>query len=367
CGYVVASAEGLILGVNQTFLTWTGFSRSDLVGARRFSELLSAGGRIYYETHIAPMLSMQGHVREIAVEILRSDRSRLPVLVNADVEPDAGRGPAMIRIAVFDATERRSYERELLRAKEAAEAAEMRAVSLARALQATLIPPRPPEIAGLDVGAAYRPEGRGEEVGGDFYDVFEVADDDWVVVIGDVSGKGVEAAVVTALARYTLRGAAVRTESPSQALATLNTVLMAEQVERFCTAALLRLRRDGCSWDVTMSSGGHLLPLLRRPRSLPQPVGAAGSLLGVFAQPSLVDVHCRLEPGDCLLLFTDGVTEARAGREFYGDDRLVEAFDRYRSVGAATLADDLVSEIVDFQSGRPRDDIAVVALQVPQP
>jgi sigma-B regulation protein RsbU (phosphoserine phosphatase) len=365
CGYLTTSPEGLILAVNQTLLTWTGFGRGELVGVRRFSDLLSPGGRIYYETHIAPMLSMQGSVREIAVEVVRADRSRVPVLVNAVMEPAAGDRPAVIRAVVFDATERRSYERELLRAKETAEAAEMRAITLARTLQATLIPPRPPQIAGLDLGASYRPEGNGEEVGGDFYDVFEVVQDDWAVVIGDVSGKGVEAAVITTLARHTLRGAAVRAPSPSEALRALNAVLVAEHMERFCTAAFLRLHRVGKCWDVTMSSGGHLPPLLRRKDETACPVGATGSLLGVFADLVVIDTHVRLNPQDCLLLYTDGVTEARAGAEFFGEERLVQAFNRRRGLGAAELAADLVSEVVDFQSGRPRDDIAVVAVQVP--
>lgn len=367
CGYVSTSPEGLIVAVNQTFLGWTGYSRSELVGRRSFQELLSPGGRIYYDTHFGPMLAMQGSVHEIALELVRSDHGRVPVLVNAimDFHPD-GR-PRVIRTAIFDATERRAYERELLRAKETAEAAEHRAVALARTLQATLIPPRPPEIAGLDVGACYRPSGNGDEVGGDFYDVFEIADRDWAAVIGDVAGKGVEAAVITALARYTLRAAAVRASLPSNALTVLNQVLLAEHVERFCTAAFLRLRQSGPSWDIAMSSAGHLLPLLTRPTEPPRPVGHPGSLLGVLHDPSLTDVSLRLEPGDSLLLYTDGVTEARRGREFYGDDRLLSALERRRGMAASDLAQDLVSEIVDFQAGLPRDDIAVVVIQVPQP
>lgn len=367
CGYVSTSPEGLIVAVNQTFLSWTGYTRSELVGRRSVQELLSPGGRIYYDTHFGPMLAMQGSVREIALELVRSDHGRIPVLINAVMDFDADGRPRVIRTAIFDATERRSYERELLRAKETAEAAEHRAVALARTLQATLIPPRPPEIAGLDVGACYRPSGNGDEVGGDFYDVFEIADSDWAAVIGDVAGKGVEAAVITALARYTLRAAAVKASLPSNALTTLNQVLLAEHVERFCTAAFLRLRQRGPSWEITMSSAGHLLPLLTRPAEPSRPVGHPGSLLGVLHDPSLTDVSLRLEPGDSLLLYTDGVTEARRGKEFYGEDRLLSALERRRGMAAGDLAGDLVSEIVDFQAGVPRDDIAVVVIQVPHP
>jgi sigma-B regulation protein RsbU (phosphoserine phosphatase) len=97
--------------------------------------------------------------------------------------------PRMIRTAIFDATERRGYERELLRAKQRAEASEAQAKALARTLQQTLIPQAPPEIPGLDVAAVYRPAGSGDEVGGDFYDIFEVGAEDWVIVVGDVCGR----------------------------------------------------------------------------------------------------------------------------------------------------------------------------------
>ncbi len=102
---------------------------------------------------------------------------------------------------MFDATERRSYERELLAAKRRAEESEVHASLLSRTLQQTLIPPEIPHIPGLDVAAVYRPAGDGEEIGGDFYDVFQIGVDDWMVAIGDVQGKGANAAVVTALAR----------------------------------------------------------------------------------------------------------------------------------------------------------------------
>ena len=367
CGYISTTPDDLIVAVNQTFLSWTGYSRTELVGNRPFQELLSPGGRIYYDTHFRPMLAMQGNVREIALELVRPDHERMPVLVNAVMDFHADGRPKVVRVAIFDATERRAYERELLRAKETAEAAEHRAVALARTLQATLIPPRPPGIPGIEVGACYRPSGNGDEVGGDFYDVFEIAEGDCAAVIGDVAGKGVEAAVVTALARYTLRAAAVRVTQPSHALMTLNQILLAEHVERFCTAAFLRLRRHGSAWEADISSAGHVLPLLTRPAEPTRPVGQPGSLLGVLPVPSLTDVTVRLEPGDRLLLYTDGVTEARSGSEFYGEDRLLSALDHRRGMPASALASDLVAEIVDFQAGLPRDDIAVVVIQVPRP
>ena len=114
-----------------------------------------------------------------------------------------------------------------------------------------------------------------------------------------------------------------------------------------------------------MCNAGHPLPLLRPSAELPCPLGQPGSLLGVLAAPTLTDVSARLVPGDCLLLYTDGVTEARSGGSFYGEDRLASALEHRRGFIASHLASDLVTEVVDFQAGLPRDDIAVIAVQVP--
>jgi sigma-B regulation protein RsbU (phosphoserine phosphatase) len=195
CGYLSTTPDGTIVKVNDTFLTLSGYARDDIVGRKRFAELLSAGGRIYHETHYAPMLRMQAVAREIALELVCADGRRLPILVNSVLERDESGHASIIRTAIFDASHRRRYERELLREKERAEASQARATALARTLQQTLIPPHIPAIDGLDVSAEYRPAGDGSEVGGDFYDIFQASDDDWVVVIGDVCGKGVDAAV----------------------------------------------------------------------------------------------------------------------------------------------------------------------------
>jgi PAS domain S-box-containing protein len=124
CGYLSTRPDGLILRVNQTFLTWTGRRREDLVGKKRFQELLSPGGRIYHETHYAPLLRMQGAVREIAVEVECADGRRLPALVNSVLHRGADGQPRVIRTTVFDASGRKEYERELLRARQKAERAD---------------------------------------------------------------------------------------------------------------------------------------------------------------------------------------------------------------------------------------------------
>ena len=363
CGYLSTTPGGTLVNVNDTFLRWTGHSREDLVGARTFASLLTAGGRIYHDTHYAPMLQLQGTVREIALEIVSADGSRLPVLANAALERDDGGEPVVIRIVLLDATERREYERELLRAKQRAEASEARARALATTLQQTLIPPNPPHIPGLEISASYRPAGTGEEVGGDFYDVFEINRDDWVVVLGDVCGKGVDAAVVTALVRHTVRAVTVQEASPAAALHALDEVLAHHPTERYCTVALVRLRRTHGRWRWRMSLGGHPRPLVVRPGPASSNVGDPGSLVGVLAEPTFHDTEGDLLPGSTLLLFTDGVTEGRRGVEQYGEDRLRAVAEQHH--GEPFIADTVLADVLAFQDGMARDDIAVVTVTVP--
>jgi sigma-B regulation protein RsbU (phosphoserine phosphatase) len=364
CGYLSTTPYGTIVKANETFLTLVGYERDDLVGRLRFADLLSPGGRIYHETHYAPMLRMQGVASEIALDLVRRDGTRTPVLVNAVLESDADGKPLVVRTAVFDATHRREYERELLRAKQRAEASEERSRALARTLQQTLIPPTPPEIPGLDVATRYRPAGDGTEVGGDFYDLFSVGVGEWVVVIGDVCGKGAEAAVVTALVRYTLRAAAVQHPNPAEALATLNAVLQRHETDRFCSVAFLRLRQRSGDWQAVLSLGGHPAPLLRRPDETLHVVGEPGSVLGVMDDPDLHDVPVTLRPGDVLLLYTDGLPDGRRGNEFYGEQRLARLLTSDHD-SAERLASALLDDVLAFQGGAARDDIAMVVVRVP--
>lgn len=362
CGYLSTTPDGTIIKANETFFALTGYRREELVGRLRFSDLLSPGGQIYHETHYAPLLRMHGTAREIALDVVRADGERLPVLVNSVLESDENGHPTVIRTAVFDATQRREYERELLSAKQRAQESEANAMRLAHTLQQTLIPPTPPAIPQLDIAARYRPAGDGSEVGGDFYDVFQVGDGEWVVAIGDVCGKGVDAAVVTALARYTLRAAAVQTASPAAALRVLNDALLANESERFCTVALLRLHQGEGGWRSTLALGGHPRPVHVAAAEAAL-VGSPGSLLGVLPDPELYDVELPLHPGESLVLYTDGVPEGRDNGSFYGIDRLLRLA---AGTGAADqLAGAVLEDVLTFQQGVARDDIAIVALRVP--
>lgn len=367
CGYFSTLPDGTIAKVNGTFLDWTGYRREDLVGRRQFQSLLAVGDRIFHETHYMPLLRMQKAVREIAVEIVCADGRRLPVLINSVIRTNASGSLTHIRTSVFDARQRREYERELLRARRRAEESEARARELARTLQASFIPPEPPVVAGLELGAGYRPAGSGDEVGGDFYDVFTTGDDEWVIVLGDVRGKGVLAARVTALARYTLRAAAMQAGGPASVLRILNDALRRSDEDRFCTVVYARVATgEGQPVTVTLAVGGHQLPLRVDRHGGVEAVGCHGDLIGVLEEPEFTEVDVELRPGDALCLFTDGVTEGRCGDEYYGDERLAALLAALAGASAAQMAERVVDDVVTFQEGVARDDIAVVVARRPE-
>ncbi|WP_430782232.1 SpoIIE family protein phosphatase [Actinoplanes sp. G11-F43] len=153
CGYLTTLPDGTVVRVNETFLTWTGYSRADLIGHKRFRDLLTPGDQIYHETHYAPLLQMQGEVHEIALEVVCPDRRRLPTLVNSVLERGPTGSPRIIRTMVFNATERRSYEKELLHARRAAESSEQRLQVLQQIVADLAAAPTVAEVAEVVVRA----------------------------------------------------------------------------------------------------------------------------------------------------------------------------------------------------------------------
>jgi phosphoserine phosphatase RsbU/P len=236
---------------------------------------------------------------------------------------------------------------------------------LAETLQQSLLPPHLPDIAGLEIAAHYEAARDGSEVGGDFYDVFESARNDWSVVIGDVCGKGPEAAALAALVRYTTRAAAIQTRRPRIVLNLVNEVMLRQSEEQFCTAAYVRLRPEGEGARLTVSCAGHPHPLVLSARGDVDSVPCRGRVLGPFTDLASVDRIVRLDPGDSLLLYTDGVTDARSADGFFGEERLRDTLISC----AGSSADDIVKAIDrslnEFHGGKPRDDIAFVVLRVP--
>jgi phosphoserine phosphatase RsbU/P len=365
CAYLSALPDGTIIKANATFLAWTGYDRDALLGRRRFQDLLTTGDRIFYETHAAPMLHMQGMLREIAVQVIGASGSRLPMLMNALLKRDDGGHPLVIRAVMFDASERLAYERELIAARRLAEESEARARVLAETLQRSFLPPAIVTVPGLDIGGAYRPAGDGSEVGGDFYDVFRTGPETWGIVLGDVCGKGASAAVVTALARYTVRAEALHVSSPAAVLQGLHEALISYYPQTFCTALLLLLNRVPEGHRLTMATGGHPLPLCCRAGGSTETVGRPGSFLGMEETVDVSEFATILTPGDMVVLYTDGVTEARHGGAFFGEAGITEVLGASAELTAQAVADAVVAAALSFQDGPARDDIAVVVVKVP--
>src|SRR3954452_7554056 len=235
----------------------------------------------------------------------------------------------------------------------------------ARTLQHSLLPPQLPEIAGVELAARYRPFGSGAEVGGDFYDVFPVPDG-WAVALGDVTGKGTPAAAVTALLRHTLRIAAYLEREPGAALLRLDEALRRDQEspER-ATAFCGFLRPRPGAVEVTLASAGHPPPYVRRADGTVEQAVTPGTLLGALASDAPPTSRITLGPGDVLVLYTDGVTEARHGGGLLGETGLRMTL-QDAPAGANGVVDAVERRAVEVQGGRPRDDIAVVAVAVPE-
>ena len=241
---------------------------------------------------------------------------------------------------------------------------------VARTLQRSLLPPSLPDIPGVEVAARYLAAGEGNEVGGDFYDVFRTGKDDWAVVIGDVCGKGADAAAVTALARHTVRAAAMQARKPSRVLATLNEALLAEAStrdsmdQRFCTVAYTRLRPTDHGVRITSTSGGHPIPLIIRADGSIEGACRVGTLIGVLPETRLTDRSTRLQRGDALLMYTDGITDARSSEGVFGEERVRGLVSTCAGLSATEIVARIERAVLDFQDGAPRDDIALIALRM---
>jgi len=237
---------------------------------------------------------------------------------------------------------------------------------VAQTLQESLLPPELPDIPGTELAARYHAAVETAEVGGDFYDMFDAGSRTWGVALGDVSGKGVDAAAVTSLARHTLRAAALTSGRPSDILSILNTALY-EQTEhdRFCTAVYGLIRPRFGRLEVTVACAGHPAPYIVRSDGTVEPLPCAGTLLGIVPDMDLVDATVELGFGDKLVFYTDGVIEARSedGRMF-GEAEFERLLAESATRGVTAAADLITNAVIDFQNGRPRDDVALVVIGV---
>ena len=259
-------------------------------------------------------------------------------------------------------------------------------IQVARTLQEGLLPSRLPEVPGVEVGLRYLSAGE-VDVGGDFYDLFDTkvvqhngsSSSSWAAVIGDVSGKGAEAAAVLALARYTIRVMAMRESHPSGVLSGLNEAMVRQRRERedykFCTVAYAKVETNAKGTTstsskhgakVTVCRGGHSPPFVLKADGSIYKIGRPGHAIGVFDEANLTDQEAHLAPGEALVLYTDGVVEARSPEGlFFGEERLMALLRSSAGLDAPTIAGRIEEEVLNFQEQSARDDIAVLVLRVP--
>jgi sigma-B regulation protein RsbU (phosphoserine phosphatase) len=239
------------------------------------------------------------------------------------------------------------------------------AEQMARALQQSLLPPELPAIEGAELHSLYLPADAGV-VGGDFYDAFAVADRT-VLVVGDVSGKGAEAAAVTASTRHTIRTAALSTTSPGEILATLNHAMFLGRDEadlrHYCTAAVATVRpRPGGGLALDFASGGHPPAIVLRADGSTEELGATGLAPGWYRETGFEEVACELAPGEALVLFTDGITEARVPGGMLGSEAFAATLVGARARPAAGIVA-AIEQAIERPDVEVRDDAAALVLK----
>jgi len=351
---IVLDAFARVVDANPAAARLFGRSRADLTG-RSLSALV-------------PQLSWRGSARDWD----GPSETQVEVAFDADSGPryyDARRQPLLDRVGALagelvvlrDVTERKTTEtrlQELLSER----------TRVATALQASLLPAELPPIPGVDVASVYEPAGDGSEIGGDFLDVFPLGAEGWGVVLGDVSGKGAEAAAVTALVRYTLRTLAVGQRPPHDVLRDLNSALLREGTdERYCTLVYGHATATDEGMRLRLCLAGHHPPLLLRPDGRVEAVGRLGTALGLVPDPELAETAVDLSPGDLLCLFTDGLVEARRDQELFESDRATAVLARCAQDSASEALVALSSAVRAFSGAALTDDLALLALRVRQP
>jgi PAS domain S-box-containing protein len=485
CGYCSTRLGGEIVKVNRTLLQWMGHERDELLG-RRFQDLLTAGGRIYHETHYAPLLRMQGAVREIALELVRADGRRLPVLVNSVLRTDADGQPLLVRTTIFDATHRRGYERELLRAREGERAARRRTERLQRlsatlaaavdarqmgrdavaqladslgadhvaialtdpetgellplarhgegagveqfgeaggdastavlalatrgeqigvlvagfaaprtldaeertflhaaagqcsqalerarlydqahlvahTLQQSLLAGSVPRDRRVAVATLYMPAVESLQVGGDWHDAFMIGEDVLGVVVGDVVGRGIEAASAMGQLRSATRALAGAGLGPAGVLEGLSGFVA--DLPGALMATLVCAELDLRSGSVRYVCAGHPPPLVLQPGAAPELLwdGRSSPLGANPAQRSKPESRVDLRPGGRLVLYTDGLVERRRELMDVGLERLAGDVWARREEPLETLPAGLVESLVS--EDQPADDVCLLCLE----
>lgn len=348
----VLDAFGRIVDVNPAAATLAGVPRGELLG-RRLRQVLDASG--------AAELGPEGLV-------LADPGSAEPRTFDVSQQPlaDDSDRPAGELVVLREVTQRVRDQKHLQHVLDDRS-------RVAATLQASMVPASLPEVPGCELASRYVPAGDGGEIGGDFLDVFALDDETWAFVLGDVSGKGAAAAAVSAAARYTLRALAGPGLPPAATLHEVNAVLQAQtETERHCTLVHGHLRtasRDAADGRlrVVLSLAGHQWPLVLRTDGRVEEVGELGTALAMFDDPELHDAEVELARGEVLCVFTDGLNEARRGRDQFGTERVADLLRTHRDLSADDLAGLVLDAVRDFHGEELVDDLAMLVVRCGAP
>jgi PAS domain S-box-containing protein len=338
------------------------FEPEELDPERGIGRVRRTGEALLY-TEIPDELLVQAAVDAEHLRLLRAVGMRAVLIV-----PMKARSRTIGALTMVSSESGRSFDQGDLefaeqiaeRAALAVENAQLYSVrsEVARTLQRSLLPEALPTIPGWEIAALYLPAGQGSEVGGDFYDFWEV-DGEWLMMIGDVTGKGVGAAALTSLVRHTAWGASDFDRRPAQILARVDVALKRRPTLSVCTALCLRIAGE----SGTIAAGGHPLPIALNEHGIRQ-MGSPGTLLGAFTDVARPETPFAMKPGETLIAVTDGVTDTvGAGGERFGTARLHELLRSLHGQTPQVICQRLLAALEGFQVGSQADDTAMVAMR----
>ncbi len=341
---------------------WTGFAPEDLIDRRRFVDLLRVGSRIYYETHYAPLLQLQGRVADVAFELVAVDGRTIPVIAGSTLVAPSDAAPGHIRTTLVDHRGREEFERELVRARRAAEESESRAADVALALQRSLLHGGLTSGAGFVVETRYRPAVESLEVGGDWHDAFLVQDDVVAISVGDVVGRGLAAASAMGQVRSALRALSDLGQGPGPVLDRLDHFVGRVPGAWMATVAIVEVTPT--TGLVRYASAGHLPALVLEPDGTTRFLwdGRSHPLAALPRDAPRPQSTTTVPPGSRILLCTDGLIE-RHGRDIDEGLRAWAASAAgLHALGPAGLADRMMADLLADED--VRDDVCLVCLSL---
>jgi uncharacterized protein YigA (DUF484 family) len=301
------------------------------------------------QSGVAGLAAGEGLGTLLAVPLLARGRS-LGVLMVMATDPKAFNDEDMNTLQTFASQAALAIDTARLYSKEH---------EVASVLQQSILPDALPEFDELEAGSVYAPAGNETEIGGDYYDLFRAKDDAIWFAIADVCGKGVYAATKTSMIKFAVRAFVAAGLSPARVISEVNDMI-AETGEPSDIVTLWVGRYEHSSGELLWANGGHPPGLLLREDGTFTPLVATGALLGAVKDAPYEERRVGLRPGETVLLYTDGVTEARRGNIFYGEERVQSVFKEAAS--AREVAQDLLASVLDYTRGELRDDVAVLVI-----